>query len=321
MANERTVILHHYQASPFAQKVRLALSLKRIPWASVTVPVIAPKPDLAALTGGYRRVPVMQVGADIYVDTRLILEELERRYPLQALALPGHEGFSSMVSVWTDRVWFPLTASIVFGEVGERMPEAFREDRARMMGRPFDVAKMKAAAPMLREQWVAHLGWIEQRLAGARGAGAGEFLVASKPGLVDVHASFNIWFARAHLPEFVAEVLALHPLTAEWDERLTAEADGPEPETVSPEQAIEIARDAAPRLVSVTSGYEPRGLKPGDRIAVAPDDYAQDWVEGTLVHSDPQRIILKRFDARAETIHVHFPRAGYHVKRLDETIP
>ena len=75
------MILHHYETSPYAEKVRLGLGLKGLAWASVEIPVIMPKPDLTALTGGYRKTPVLQIGADLYCDSQLIMRELERRHP------------------------------------------------------------------------------------------------------------------------------------------------------------------------------------------------------------------------------------------------
>ena len=69
------IILHHYEISVFSERVRLALGLKRLSWNSVTIPHMLPKPDLMPLTGGYRRTPVMQLGADIYCDTLLILRK------------------------------------------------------------------------------------------------------------------------------------------------------------------------------------------------------------------------------------------------------
>ena len=71
------LILHHYPSSPFAEKVRLVLGFKQLPWKSVIIPSVMPKPDVVALTGGYRRTPVLQIGADIYCDTSLICEVLE----------------------------------------------------------------------------------------------------------------------------------------------------------------------------------------------------------------------------------------------------
>ena len=66
------IILHHYEASPFSEKVRAVLGYKQLEWQSVLIPRIMPKPDLVALTGGYRKTPVMQIGRDIYADTHLI---------------------------------------------------------------------------------------------------------------------------------------------------------------------------------------------------------------------------------------------------------
>ena len=48
------IILHHYAVSPFAEKLRIALGLKRAAWLSVDIPSVMPKPDLMPLTGGYR---------------------------------------------------------------------------------------------------------------------------------------------------------------------------------------------------------------------------------------------------------------------------
>ena len=45
------IILHHYDMSPYSEKVRTGLGLKRLAWASVEMPVIMPKPNLTALTG------------------------------------------------------------------------------------------------------------------------------------------------------------------------------------------------------------------------------------------------------------------------------
>ena len=60
-----TLILHHYNESPYAEKIRALLGYKGLSWRSVMMPRIAPKPDMVALTGGYRTVPVLQIGADV----------------------------------------------------------------------------------------------------------------------------------------------------------------------------------------------------------------------------------------------------------------
>ncbi|MBA4225350.1 MAG: glutathione S-transferase [Hyphomonas sp.] len=314
MADARSIILHEYPASPYAEKVRLTLRLKNLAYARVEQPSIMPKPDLIPLTGGYRRIPVLQIGADIYCDTAIILRELDIRYPMVSLKLPGHEGLSQMVAGWSDGRWFQSSVAVIFGEIGDNVPEAFIKDREQLSGRPFNIPAMKAVAPMMRDQWRARLMLLEERLAGAKGAGGGLYLIGAKPGFVDVHAYMNVWWMKQAVPAFADACFESAPLTRAWYDRLT-EVEGQTPETITPAQAIAIAKDAAPRLVAATTRNEPQGFAPGEHVAVAPDDYGQDWVEGELVHADSQRVILQRVSDVAETIHVHFPRAGFLVRR------
>src|SRR5271169_598735 len=97
------IILHHYDTSPFSEKVRIGFGLKGLGWASVKIPNIMPKPDLMPLTGGYRKTPVMQIGADIYCDTQLIMREIEKHSPDKPLLPVGQEGEARAVTMWIDR--------------------------------------------------------------------------------------------------------------------------------------------------------------------------------------------------------------------------
>ncbi|MEO0720873.1 MAG: glutathione S-transferase, partial [Pseudomonadota bacterium] len=147
-----------------------------------------------------------------------------------------------------------------------------------------------------------------------KGAGAGLYLVGMKPGLVDVHAHMNIWFVKRNVPDFIETCFETAPLARAWYERLE-EAEGQAPEMVSGSDAVAIAKQAAPRLVAASTSHEALNLAPGDDVAIAPDDYGKDWVTGELVHADAQRVIVQRIDETAETLHVHFPRAGYVLRR------
>lgn len=77
------LVLHHYWMSPYAEKVRCILGFKRLPWKSVLIPIVMPKPDLLALTGGYRKTPVLQIGADVFCDTDLIARVLDASSPIR----------------------------------------------------------------------------------------------------------------------------------------------------------------------------------------------------------------------------------------------
>ncbi len=315
MPNAQTIVLHQYATSPFSEKVRLALRLKNLAWKKVEIPTIMPKPDLMPLTGGYRRTPVMQIGADIFCDSSLILREIERRFPDPSLVPASHDGVHSMIGAWVDRTWFNTTVAVVFGQMGDSVPEDFIKDREKLSGRPFNIEAMKAAAPMMRDQWRAHVSWVEERLAASQNAGTGNWFMGSKPGMADVHIHMNIWWMVGAVPDFAKECLRDAPLTQDWFDRIS-EIKGQPAEEISGEAALEMARSSSPRLLAATAGTEPQGLRPGEIVAVAPDDYGQDWVVGELVSAMPNRISLQKVQNAEPNLHIHFPRAGFLVRRV-----
>src|SRR5579864_3080725 len=129
------IILHHYEISPYSEKVRIGLGLKGLAWASVEMPIIMPKPDLTALTGGYRKAPVLQIGADIYCDSQLIMRELERRYPTPSFYPAGH-GAADALAWWAEKTTFSPAAGILFAKKPDALPEGFLDGASyeRMMG-------------------------------------------------------------------------------------------------------------------------------------------------------------------------------------------
>ena len=129
---------------------------------------IMPRPDLMPMTGGYRRTPVMQIGADIYCDTQCIMRELERRFPQPSLLPSGYEGLVWGSAMWTDRMFFQSTVNLVFGSLADKVPAEFIADREKLRGAKFDVAGMKAAIPQMRDQFRAHLAWIDAQLCDER---------------------------------------------------------------------------------------------------------------------------------------------------------
>ena len=149
-----TLILHHYPNSPFSEKVRLILGAKQLAWKSVLVPAILPKPDVVALTGGYRKTPFLQVGADIYCDTALIADVLEHVQPEPALYPLALKGVSRVFAQWADTTLFwaamgynlgPKGAAQMFAGAPPEAARAFAEDRKAMSAgmtrlRPGDAA-------------------------------------------------------------------------------------------------------------------------------------------------------------------------------------
>jgi glutathione S-transferase len=298
------IILHHYDTSPFSEKVRLMLGIKGLAWRSVIQPVIMPKPDLIPLTGGYRRIPVMQIGADVYCDSQVILAELERRHPDP----PVVKGADWAVNLWADRIWFQASVAVIFAEIGDNVPKEFVADREKLSGRPFDTAAMKAAGPVMRGQWRAFGQWLEDGLADR------PFLGGDTPSLSDVAAWMNIWWTGGAVPGVFDELAAGFSRTLAWRDRIRAIGHGQRSD-MTPAEALQAASRAAPVEECPTDPADPSGLKPGAPVVVQADDYGRDPIEGVLVGLTGSRITLARECGELDVVHVHFPRAGYLVVR------
>jgi hypothetical protein len=158
----------------------------------------------------------------------------------------------------------------------------------------------------MRDQFRAHLQWIEQQLADGRA-----WMAGAKASLCDVNAYMNIWYVRAHLAN-ADEMLAEFAKTRAWEDRLRAVGHGHRRE-ISTSAALDIAAGATPQTAELSDPNDPNGRKPGDRVEVMPDDYGKVKVSGEIVALSPQHIAIRRRDPRAGEVVVHFPRAGFLV--------
>src|SRR5438132_13574034 len=162
-----TLILHPRGASPFSEKIRKTFGMKRLRWRAVEQPSLMPKPDLVPLTGGYRRIPVLQIGADVYCDTQLIVRVLERLHPTPTLYPGASEGTCHAWNLWADRLLFLPLVAAVFAETWQFLPPEFIADRTKMLpGRDFGAIPREA--PHAREQLRALLAVIEAALGDGR---------------------------------------------------------------------------------------------------------------------------------------------------------
>jgi glutathione S-transferase len=309
---QSAIILHHFDQSPFSEKIRVIFGFKELAWKSVRISRIMPRPDLMPLTGGYRRTPVMQIGADIYCDTQIIIRELETRFPTPTLFPGGNAGVPWALGMWTDRAFFQSTVNLVFGTLGDRVPQDFIADRGRLRGAKFDVDTMKAAIPQMRDQFRAHVGWIETQLGDGREWLLGEF------SLADVSAYMNVWYPRSNLSEAdqavagLDRIFAEHPRASAWERRMQAIEHGSRSE-ISSKEALDAAARSTPQTATLADPRDPNGRRPGDRVAVVPDDYGKIEVRGEIVSLSAQHIAIRRHDELVGEVVVHFPRAGFAV--------
>lgn len=308
------LILHHYPTSPFAEKARLMLGFKQLSWRSVMIPPIMPKPDLTALTGGYRKTPVLQVGADIYCDTALIARRLEAEKATPALFPESQEFNVACFAQWADSQVFLHAVSLVFqpesiaARFGKLPPEflkTFIADRSTLFNGglatriPLEVAK---------HQWPTLMTRLQQQLARE----PGDFLFG-EPSLADIAMAHPLWFLRG--TPVTAPLVDAYPDVAAWLARVLDFGHGSFSE-MSAADAIEVAREATPAALPNTALADPNGFVVGQQVAISAIDYGVDAVEGELVFSGSEELILRREDPRAGTVHVHFPRLGFAIKAL-----
>lgn len=284
------------------------LGLKGLTWRSVEIPMVMPKPDLTALTGGYRKTPVLQIGADVYCDTRLIAVELEKRFPQPTLFPGGNRGISLALSAWSDRAFFEPGAGLSMGLNKRGLPEAVIQDRKAFFNF-MDFETLETEIPHLTTQLRAQADLVEQQLADGR-----PFWLGEQPGLADIHAYFPVWMARGNIP--IADAL-LEPFVhlARWEQRVREIGHGT-PTTLGSAEALAIARTSVPRAGSGVDPADALGLTADVRVRVAPDDYGRDPVEGRLKTLTLHEVAIERSDPVAGTVIVHFPRIGYRVSAL-----
>jgi len=311
MSNASTeIILHNYPQSPVAEKVRIAFGIKAVSWRCVEIPRLSPKPMLTKLTGGYRRTPVMQIGADIYCDTQCILRELERRTPSPTFFPTPDAGLMWCLSRWTDGAAFDLAVKLVLGAAGDGLPQEFAKDRGRLyFGQDWadGLKAAHAALPHLASQMRAPLQWANTQLADGR-----KFLLGPDPAAIDAQLYHLVWFLRGRWdlgPVFLSEFTHL----VRWEESVSDIGHGSMTQ-MSPEDAIVRAQQSEPTTGAATDPLDPQGLKPGMLVSIAPDlDGGEQPVEGVVVAVSSDTIAVQRQEPDIATLCVHFPRAGYRV--------
>ena len=302
------LILHHYWMSPFAEKVRLILGYKQLAWRSVLIPPVMPKPDVTALTGGYRKTPVLQIGADIYCDSALIARVLDGLQPAPTL-YPASAHLAGPLAQWADFTLFwaavawamqPAGAMAVLAQQAPETIRAFGVDRAAMTA---GMRRLTLADATV--QLKAHLAAIDAQLAGG-----GPWLFGAAPCIADFSVYHPLWFIRQAPP--VAHILAAYPALIAWLDRVAGFGHASHTDLPSG-QAVSMAATASThQATQVEPGL---GFEAGETVTVSATDYGQDPVAGSLVGLSADAVVIRRSDERAGTLQVHFPRFGFQIRK------
>ncbi len=298
------IILHHFDISPFAEKVKVALGIKGATWHSVQIPLVMPKPDLTALTGGYRKTPVLQIGADVYCDTQLIARVLERECDGPTLFPSGNEALCHGIASWADILLFRPGAGLSMG-TNLDLPEDILADRFAF----FDFLDREALPSQLEDlfaQFRANLQRLDDMLLDGR-----DFLLGDAPSWADAACYAPVWMCRGNI-RGAENLLGQLPRVVEWEQRVSALGHGERSE-VSAEDALALARESQSSAQPSLADDRRPELALGAPVTVAPDDYGAVPVAGELLRLTQHEVAIRRRDERAGEVVVHFPRIGYKV--------
>lgn len=308
------LILHHYPRSPFSEKIRLILGYKKLAWKSVVIPAILPKPELQSLTGGYRKTPVLQIGADVYCDTALICDVLEHLAPSPTLYPEPEKGMSRILAQWADGTLFwaamawnlqPKGAAELFAGAPPEAAKAFGEDRAKMSGTGMTRLRPADAAAAYKSYLRRLSDMLDDK----------PFLLGEVPCITDFSAYHPLWYTRRM--DSVKGILDLTPAVVDWMDRMAAIGHGAL-EKFDATDALAVAKAAQPHTLLTDSTFQDdHGIALGSAVTIRAESFGLEETPGTLVAATRTHYTLARTDERAGTVHVHFPRIGFVLRKQE----
>lgn len=299
------LVFHHYPMSPFSEKIRAMLGYTNIEWLSSNTREVPPRPHLAPLVGGYRKIPVLQIGSNVFCDTRAISTEIAALSHKPELAMENceqdvqtfveevdlHTFFACVLSASSRELRKKTRHSLSLLDTGRLLIDRFH------MGRS---ASINITNPLSAKKIVnTHLTHLEARLQH-------DYLFGSQPNIADFSAYHSLWFIRDFAEK---KTIAPFPKINAWMDRMKSFGNGA-PAHISADYALRIANNTEPRPID-EAYQQHRAI--GQLVSIAPADYAQTPTEGTLIGDTPTQWILSRQHERTGTVHVHFPKQGFHL--------
>ena len=305
------IILHNYPQSPVAEKVRKVMGIKDLTWHDVEIPRMPPKPLLTPLTGGYRRTPVMQIGADIYCDSQCIIRELNRRYPSTNESVIENAGLMWCLSRWTDGELFSSAVKLVLGAAGADLDEEFAKDRGQLYFGEDWAERLKQAnseMPHLVAQLRGPFSWLNDYLSDGR-----QFILGNEAAGIDAQFYCIVWFLRGRW-DGGPSLLSEFPHLERWENNVKDIGHGSS-SPLSAEEALAIGLNSEFTTVSEVVDNDPQGLKAGMKVSIAPDmESGEQLVEGIVRSVNAETISIEQTNDEVGTVCVHFPRIGYRVE-------
>lgn len=307
--NQAPIVLHHTPGSPYSEKARTMLGYTELPWLSVSAGLM-PRPVQEELVGGYaRRIPLLQIGADVFVDASLIAQEiahlsgnpdldwLQQKPEIQKFI------YSQEQEMFDPMIYSMSKMQMLWGLLHSLSPwetVAFTRDRVGSLSE-FDMPE--------RDPAIEQLALNKKKEEFTKALGTSPFLFGSeKPTIADFSSFHLVWYRHERLDQPMYNDEEVTQLA--WLKRMQSIGHGKYTE-IEPTLTWEIAKKYSPRKI-------PEAMKQGEKIGqliqLKPNDslgFATPAIEGVLIGEDEHQYILQRDTKNAGTVHVHFPKVAY----------
>ncbi|QUC23107.1 uncharacterized protein UV8b_07348 [Ustilaginoidea virens] len=327
---DENIVLYHYAYSPYARRIVWYLTLRGIPYAECVQPPMMPRPDIARLGIEHRRIPILSIGRDVYLDSRLQLQKLENLSTsaprLGARGADQRAVERLLCSLMTDAGVFAWAAALLPADLPLLQDPAFQRDREDYFG---DVRTAEADArvqPVALRELASVFKLLETTLLADN---RDWVLNTERPGLADIEAVWPLhWMAGipGALPRESFSPSA-YPKVYAWMERFRGAVRAAGRRLGTPRR---LSGQEAARLIVGSAYHEAEGavdatdfevaslrLVKGDRVTVGPTDFGSGRRDvATLVGIDDEQVV---FETKGEdgTVRVHAPRHGFRLGKAE----
>ncbi|CZT23568.1 uncharacterized protein RCC_09282 [Ramularia collo-cygni] len=303
-----------------------------------------PRPLLQGRLGiNYRRIPIMSIGRDIYIDTRLIISKLETFFPEGALKAsdPWGAGFEEILQGWTiDGGFFWRTAGSIPLSAPLLQNEVWVQDRKEGSGGAFNVEALAENRSWCIGQLKVYLGILERMLEDGR-----QWLMGQEsPTLAELHVCWMCDWAinlagdmqdSSNPTDDLQRALSKEsfPAIHEWTQRFRKLANEAETSNLGAgplEEGSEAEDRVVQKILSSTLTEKADiginesdvlvkidGLKAGQKVSVSPSDFGFNHKDqGILVGlSDDEVVIEMKVPGGGNDgmLRLHYPRINFEV--------
>lgn len=299
-----------------------------------------PRPDLSLLGIHYRRIPLLAIGRDIYLDTHLILlklEQLPTEIPRLGAASSSIKdvAFENLLQMFTTETGvFEAAVNLLPTDLPLLKKDEYFKDRNDFLNggkeqrQPLSAEAMASKRPNAQEKIARAMDFLETGpLADGRHWIAGDN--RQGPNLADIHAVWLFAWLNSLKGALPSESFnkQRYPLVYAWMERFrravaAAKSSSEEPKTLSGEEAARLVLSQPfgsleGKLDASDSTVVREDLKIGDTVMIWPLDTGSSHKDvGRLLAMDRTEVVIET-SGKHGSIRLHAPRRGFKVERVD----